>query len=280
MALDAALLSNHLEEARRHTHDDVVLHVPGTHPLAGQHRGPEALLRFVEASRERTDTGEHIEVLDVLEGADHAAAYLRVHRSASGQSPAGQRHGSPPARDRGPGRRSVAAQLGQHRRQRVLELNMSTITLIHETDIDAPADVAWRVVADYARDIEWRNGIVRMEPTPNGPVQVGTTTAEEIKVAGKTYRNNGEVVPPSSRGRTSVWRTTTGAVAHGSRQVTPIDPTRCRVHLELHVTPTGLNRVLAPMLKKVLAKGLAGDLERLANLVRAEATVESVLPRA
>jgi ketosteroid isomerase-like protein len=87
MALYAALLTNQLDEARRHTHDDVVLHVPGTHPLAGEHRGPEALVRFVEASRERTETGEHIEVLDVLEGAGHAAAYLRVTAERAGRSP-------------------------------------------------------------------------------------------------------------------------------------------------------------------------------------------------
>ena len=156
---------------------------------------------------------------------------------------------------------------------------MSTITLIHETDVDAPAAMAWRVVADYARDVEWRGNVRRMVPTPPGPVQVGTTTAEEMKVAGKTYRNDGEVVAvePGSRFE---WRTTTGAVAHGSRQVTPIDPGRCRVHLELHVTPTGLNRLFAPMLKKVLAKGLAGDVERLRILVEAEAPVDSVpLPR-
>jgi hypothetical protein len=156
---------------------------------------------------------------------------------------------------------------------------MSTITLIHETDIDAPAALAWRVVADYARDVEWRDGVLRMVPTPPGPAQVGTTTSEEMKVAGKTYRNDGEVVAVEPGCRFE-WRTTAGAVAHGSRQVTPIDPGRCRVRLELHVTPTGFNRVLAPMLKKVLAKGLAGDVERLRDLVEAEATADSVaLPR-
>ena len=87
MALDTALLTNQLDEARRYAHDDVVLHVPGTHPLAGEHHGPEALVRFVEASRERTESGEHIEVLDVLEGADHAAAYLHVTAERAGKAP-------------------------------------------------------------------------------------------------------------------------------------------------------------------------------------------------
>ena len=87
VALYAALLANQLDEARRHAHDDVVLHVPGTHPLAGDHHGPEALVRFVEASRARTESGERIEVLDVLEGTDHAAAYLRVTAERAGKAP-------------------------------------------------------------------------------------------------------------------------------------------------------------------------------------------------
>ena len=33
---------------------------------------------------------------------------------------------------------------------------MSTINLIHQTDVDAPAALAWRIVADYSRDVEWR----------------------------------------------------------------------------------------------------------------------------
>jgi uncharacterized membrane protein len=151
---------------------------------------------------------------------------------------------------------------------------MSTITLIHETDIDAPADVAWQIVADYARDATWREGVLRMAPTPTGLVRVGTTTEEEMKVAGKTYRNLGEVVTVEPGARFE-WRTTAGAVAHGSRQVTPIDAGRCRVRLELHVTPTGLNRLLAPMLTKMLDKSLAGDVERLRDLVEADARVDS-----
>ena len=152
---------------------------------------------------------------------------------------------------------------------------MSTITLIHQTELNTPAASAWRVMADYARDVDWRHGVLRMVPTPTGPVQVGTTTSEEIKVAGKTYRNDGEVVAVEPGFRFD-WRTTAGAVARGSRQVTPIDLARCRVQLELHVTPTGLNRLFAPLLKKVLDKALAGDLERLRSVVEAEAPIEAV----
>jgi hypothetical protein len=134
--------------------------------------------------------------------------------------------------------------------------------------------MAWQVVADYGRDVEWRNGVVRMTPTPTAPVQVGTTTIEEMKLAGKSYRNDGEVVAVEP-GASFEWRTTAGAVAHGSRTVTPIDSHRCQVRLELHVTPRGADRLFAPVLKKVLDRGLAGDVARLRDLVEADARVEA-----
>lgn len=145
----------------------------------------------------------------------------------------------------------------------------STLTFTHAIEIDAPAALAWSVVADYARDVEWRSGVTRMEPTPTGLVQVGTTTSEEMKVAGKVYRNDGEVVSVDPGARFD-WRTTAGASASGHRQVTPIGEGRCQVQLGLNVTPTGVNRLLAPVLGKVLDKGLAGDLRQLRQVVEAE----------
>jgi uncharacterized membrane protein len=147
---------------------------------------------------------------------------------------------------------------------------MSTIVLILTAEIAAPAPVAWQVLADYSRDVEWRRGVRSMVPNPEGAVHVGTTTTEELKVAGRTYRNDGEVtrVDPGVRFE---WRTTAGVSAHGARDVAPVDSGRCRVQLEFHVTPTGVNRLVAPVLRRMLDRGLVGDLERLRALVEAEA---------
>ena len=57
---------------------DAVLHVPGHHPLAGDHAGPPAILTFLAAIRAGSDAGERIEVLDVMAGREHAAVYCRV----------------------------------------------------------------------------------------------------------------------------------------------------------------------------------------------------------
>jgi ketosteroid isomerase-like protein len=87
LELYAALSAPDITSARRGLHPDVVLHVPGTHPLAGTHRGPDAVLGFVLASRARTAGGEHIELVDVLEGREHVGVYCTVRAERPGRAP-------------------------------------------------------------------------------------------------------------------------------------------------------------------------------------------------
>ena len=64
-----------------------MLHVPGTHPLAGDHHGPAGILEFVAGIRALTDDGEHIEVLDVLDGDRLVAVCALVTARRSGRAP-------------------------------------------------------------------------------------------------------------------------------------------------------------------------------------------------
>ena len=73
-----AFLTGDLARAADFLADDVALHVPGTHALAGRHDGPAAILQFALDSRALTVDGEHIELVDLLVGRDHAAAYCRI----------------------------------------------------------------------------------------------------------------------------------------------------------------------------------------------------------
>ena len=151
---------------------------------------------------------------------------------------------------------------------------MREIQLAAHIDIDRPAAEAWAVVADYRRDPEWRTGVVTMAPQPPHPVTVGTTTAEELHMAGRTWHNDGEVTAVEAGVRFS-WRTTRGADASGSREVEALGPDRCRVRLAMVVRPHGPERLLRPVLARMLQKNLLGDLERLRTLVAAAAPVTS-----
>ena len=58
--------------------DNVVLHVPGRHQLAGDYLGLQGVAGFAAASRSVATDGEQLSVVDVLEGDVFVAALCRV----------------------------------------------------------------------------------------------------------------------------------------------------------------------------------------------------------
>lgn len=143
---------------------------------------------------------------------------------------------------------------------------MTEITVDESIEIDRPAAEAWAVVADYGRDPEWRRGVVSMVADPAGPVRRGTATSEVLRMAGREWHNDG-VVTSVGPGTRFTWRTTEGADALGARTVTALGPARCIVRLELVVRPHGAERLLRPLLARMLRRNVSGDLERLRALV-------------
>lgn len=133
-------------------------------------------------------------------------------------------------------------------------------------EVDAPAAEAWAVLADYARDVEWRRGVRSMVPTPSGPVRRGTTTVEWLRAAGRTMRNDGEVTAVDD-GRRFAWRTTSGVDAEGSREVVALGDDECRVRLETRVRPPGLFRLVPGLLRRSLQRTLSADAARLRTVI-------------
>jgi len=144
---------------------------------------------------------------------------------------------------------------------------MPTLTASHI--VARPAPEVWAIVADYGRDPEWRKGVETMAPSAPGPVIEGLTTDEILHFGGRTYRNAG-VVTAVEPGAWFAWRTTSGADADGSRTVRDLGDGRCEVTLVLTVRPHGVERLLQPVLMRMLRSGLAADLGRLARLASSD----------
>ena len=143
---------------------------------------------------------------------------------------------------------------------------MGTIHLSEGIDVECSAEVLWAVVADYDRDPEWRTGVETMAPRPSGVVVVGTTTGEVLRFAGRTWHNDGEVVSVTP-GRRFEWRTTRGADANGARTVMPLSDGRARIELTMEVRTHGVERLLTPLMRRMLRRTLAADLRRLHELI-------------
>ena len=86
-SLYRALAANDLAAVAAVLAPDATLHVPGTQPLAGEHTGLDAILRFMLATTALTDGGERIEFLDALVGDEHVAAYVHVTAERAGHEP-------------------------------------------------------------------------------------------------------------------------------------------------------------------------------------------------
>lgn len=140
------------------------------------------------------------------------------------------------------------------------------IELREDGEIACPAARVWAVVADYGQDPRWRKGVETMAPSPEGIVGVGTTTAEVMRFAGRTYRNCGEVIQVEP-GRSFAWRTTSGIDAEGGRLVEPLGEDRCRFTFHVCVTPRVTSeRLLEPALRWLLRRSIRADIRRLAGL--------------
>jgi uncharacterized membrane protein len=152
-----------------------------------------------------------------------------------------------------------------------------TIRLHHERLVEASAERVWSVLADYARDPLWRTGVESMTVSPPGMATPGAHTTERLRLAGMTWCNDG-VVTEVEHGRRLAWQTTSGAAARGARAVDPSGADRCRVQLDLEVTPRGLERLAAPFLARLLRRNLERDLDALALLVAGQSSAATASP--
>ncbi len=78
LALYEAMAVHDVESAAALLHPDVVLHVPGSHALAGIHRGLDGVLAWAIGSTEVTDDGARTEVVDAFAGPRGVAVLCRV----------------------------------------------------------------------------------------------------------------------------------------------------------------------------------------------------------
>ncbi len=151
---------------------------------------------------------------------------------------------------------------------------MTILDLTATRELALPAPTVWSVLARYDRDPEWRTGVVTMAPSPPGEAHIGTTTIEEMRFGGRTFRNVAEVLDVVPH-RSITWRTIEGADANGRRSVEPIDEGRCRATLELTVRPTGIERLLSPIIGRMIEHNLRSDLARLEQLATRDLTASA-----
>ncbi len=82
----AAHDSRDLETLRGLLAPDIKWHSPGRHRLAGDHHGPDAVLRFLTGLHEMTSGTLRIEIHDVLANDEHVVVLAHLHGERGGRS--------------------------------------------------------------------------------------------------------------------------------------------------------------------------------------------------
>jgi ketosteroid isomerase-like protein len=85
-AASDAISSGDLETFLSHYADDVLVHYPGSSPLAGDHHGKEAFLAVFGRFAEITGSPPQIAVHDVVANDEHGVVLQMVHIERKGRS--------------------------------------------------------------------------------------------------------------------------------------------------------------------------------------------------
>jgi hypothetical protein len=114
--------------------------------------------------------------------------------------------------------------------------------MVGSVEINRPEDQVWAYVGDYGNDTSWRASVRQMHPSLPGPVQVGATTHETLRLLGLSFRTDASIDRVEA-GRLLTW------YAHdrqkqlrGSRLVEPTGRGTCRFTEVVEVRLLGLLR--------------------------------------
>ena len=144
----------------------------------------------------------------------------------------------------------------------------STISVEESVQIArSPAEV-WDAIADYAFDLEWRNGLREMTPDPPGQPAPGTKVHEVVRSSGRDYVADTVVthLDPGASYRFG-GTGTIGGVA-GGREVRPDEAgTGAVFTYAIELQPKGGMRLLGPLLGPMVRSGLKKDLHTLKTLL-------------
>ncbi|MGI9641632.1 MAG: SRPBCC family protein [Acidimicrobiia bacterium] len=138
--------------------------------------------------------------------------------------------------------------------------------------VNRPADEVWAYVADYDFDLQWRDGLTEMTPSPSGPPQTGTTVHEEVRSMGTTMVNDTTVTMTGEHAYRFVGGGSSGQV-EGGREVIALDPGRSEFTYDINLTLDGPVRFLGFILRPILSRKLQTDLDRFRALAETDTEV-------
>lgn len=143
------------------------------------------------------------------------------------------------------------------------------IEITSGVDVAVPAEVAWAVIADFARNPEWQSGMESCRWLTDPPIAIGSRYEQQARFLGRTISTTFEVVgldggvDRSSVTIDSIVSTFPLTITRSVRST----PTGCRIDAVVAGRPDGLMGLLGPLLARLVKRSVDGDYRRLRALL-------------
>lgn len=134
-------------------------------------------------------------------------------------------------------------------------------------EINKPAEGTAEFFFDASNNPKWQNGMVSCQWITDPPIAVGSTYEQHARFMGRDVRSVFVVTEfePGSSIKIETIESTFPIQVH--RWVEPTGPDSCTVNALITGGPTGLAKVLVPLMKGKAQKSVDADYDRLKELL-------------
>jgi hypothetical protein len=134
-------------------------------------------------------------------------------------------------------------------------------------EIDRPADEVAEFFFDASNNPKWQNGMVSCQWVTDPPIAVGSTYEQHARFMGRDVRSVFVVTEfePGKSIKIETIESTFPIQVH--RWVEPTGPGSCTVNALITGGPTGLAKVLVPLMQGKAQKSVDADYDRLQEML-------------
>lgn len=141
------------------------------------------------------------------------------------------------------------------------------IEVVASTDVSLPASELFAFVGDMSNNPPVATGPGRLHVDHLPPIGVGSTYDQHARFLGRDLVSSFEVVEFEPDRRIRIRTVGGGMPTDITREVEPLGPHRARVRATIRGGPGGPLRVFDPLTRRMVARSVRGDYERLAAIL-------------
>lgn len=137
-------------------------------------------------------------------------------------------------------------------------------------EIDRPGADVFDYIADMSNNPRWQKGQRSCTWTSEPPLRLGSTYDQEAVFLGKTIVSSFEVAEFEAGRRIRISTTAGTMPIDVTREVEPLSESRCRVSALVRGDPTGVFKVIDPLMSRMVRSSVRKDYARLKGLLEAQ----------